>query len=173
MSGKENAEDESNHLATQQREAMRRRDEKGLLPKALRKSLVTFNMHYAVNWWGQKPDSSELMMGDKKMEVTYINLLTENYVKRRQNKMKELAACSGSNHFQIGENRPFLSNNFPLSDSHHQSWTSMAWKHISKTWTFTVTLTYHGRKGKYQGPLSAKRTRWTLCLWRHLGFLCF
>lgn len=66
MSGKENAEHESNHPAKQQREAMRRRDEKGLLPKALRKLLVTFNRHYAVNWWGQKPDSSELMMGDKK-----------------------------------------------------------------------------------------------------------
>lgn len=85
MSGKENAEHESNHPAKQQREAMRRRDEKGLLPKALRKLLVTFNRHYAVNWWGQKPDSSELMMGDKKMEVTYINLLTENYVRRRKN----------------------------------------------------------------------------------------
>lgn len=62
------------------------------------------------------------MMGDKKMEVTYINLLTENYVRRRKNtKMKELAASSGSNYFQIGEKSPLLSNNFPLSYGHHQS----------------------------------------------------
>lgn len=34
-------------------------------------------------------------MGDKKMEVTYINLLIQKYIKRKNTKMKELVGSSG------------------------------------------------------------------------------
>lgn len=79
----------------------------GLLPKAVKKSLITLNITLCSELVGTEADCSELMMGDKKMQTTYVSLSTEKYVRRRKNtKMKELLGSSGLSYFQVG--RPSL-----------------------------------------------------------------
>ena len=79
------------------------RTKKGLLPKAVRKSLITFNTTLCSRLMGTEANHSELVMGDRKMEATYTCLSKEKYVRRRKNtKMKELVGSSGLNYFQRG-----------------------------------------------------------------------
>lgn len=96
------------------------RTRKGLLPKAVGKSLVTFNTTSCSQLVGTEANYSELVMGDKKMEATYTCLSKEKYVRRRKNtKMKELVGSSGFELFS--ERVDLLAHNFPRSYIHHQS----------------------------------------------------
>lgn len=99
------------------------RTKKGLLPKAVRKSLITFNTTSCSQLVGTEANYSELVMGDKKMEATYTCPYTcskEKYVRRRKNtKMKELVGSSGFELFS--ERVDLFAHNFPRSYIHHQS----------------------------------------------------
>lgn len=96
------------------------RTKKGLLPKAVRKSLITFNTTSCSQLVGTEANYSELVMGDKKMEATYTCLSKEKYVRRRKNtKMKELVGSSGFELFS--ESVDLFAHNFPRSYIHHQS----------------------------------------------------
>ena len=107
------------------------RSKKRLLPKAVRKLLLTFNTALCSELVEREANCSKLILGDKKTEANIYICPKRSTSEEGKTQNESVSRIIRLELFSDWVD-PF-SCNFPLSYSHHKSRISKAWKYIQRT----------------------------------------